>query len=144
MKKISLVALTFMFCAVLNAQESALQLIDDFRVMQMPQPPMPEGTEPNNSIDISFKLPAIEKVDKIIVTVKDKSTGSEIVSKTLSITLENGEYFFNYPNRKRNVKRNYVAYPEYLGSLTIDNVVIEATVIDIHGNSSNKISPDTL
>lgn len=141
MRKITLIALTFMFCAILNAQESAPQLIDDFRVTQMPQPPMTEGTEPNNNIDISFKLPIIDQVDKIMVTVKDKSTGTEIASKTLSITLENGEYFFNYPNRKRNVKRNYVAYPEYLGNLTISDVVIEAVVIDKQGVSSNVINP---
>jgi hypothetical protein len=79
-----------------------------------------------------------------MVTVKDKSTGTEIASKTLSITLEDGEYFFNYPNRKRNVKRNYVAYPEYLGTLTINEVVIEAVVIDKQGNASDKINPSIL
>jgi len=139
MKKSICISFGLIMVLTINCIAQTTSGVESLKVMQMPVPLTPGDAQADNSIDISFKLTDITNINQVMVTVKNRATGENISTKTLTLSFENNQYYFNYPNRKRLVKRNFIALPEYIGQLNVADIKVEVYTIDKSGKSSTPV-----
>ena len=144
MKKIILATLFLLavsciniFSQTLNTGESKVE-IQNFSVK--PLPPRTIGDEKGeNRIEIFFEAKNIERIEKVKVSIQDKSNNEILKFQTINFQTSADKVFYFIDGLPREVRANTVAFYEYIGELELKDVLVEVYCVDNKGNISNKV-----